>query len=105
MKAIYNEKVIAESNDTVFLENNHYSRLNRLTNPIFQSQIKKLVVPGKELHLTIPLRSTEKKMSMQLGIMQILLKKQVLLKIELLFGKAFKSQNKTMLLKAKRDSI
>ena len=35
MKAIYNDKVIAESDDTVFLENNHYFPMESIQKAYF----------------------------------------------------------------------
>jgi uncharacterized protein (DUF427 family) len=35
MKAIYNDKIIAESDDTVFLENNHYFPMGSINKAYF----------------------------------------------------------------------
>lgn len=47
MKAIYNEKVIAESNDTVFLENNHYFPIESIDKSYFSESNKETSCPWK----------------------------------------------------------
>jgi len=37
MKAIWNEQIIAESNDTIFIENNHYFLASSIKNEFFQN--------------------------------------------------------------------
>ena len=47
MKAIYNDKVIAESDDTVFLENNHYFPMESIQKAYFSESDTQTRCPWK----------------------------------------------------------
>ena len=47
MKAIWNNTVIAESNDTVVVENNHYFPANSLKSEFFEDSIAQTSCPWK----------------------------------------------------------
>ena len=47
MKAIWNNKVIAESNDTVVVENNHYFPADSIKKEFFKDSSLKSVCPWK----------------------------------------------------------
>ena len=47
MKAIWNNTVIAESNDTVVVENNHYFPANSLKKEFFEDSIAQTSCPWK----------------------------------------------------------
>lgn len=47
MKAIYNGQVVAESQNTVVVENNHYFPLDSLTKSYFKSSDKHTTCPWK----------------------------------------------------------
>lgn len=47
MKAIWNNKVIAESNDTVVVENNHYFPADSIKKEFFKDSALKSVCPWK----------------------------------------------------------
>lgn len=47
MKAIYNDKIIAESDDTVLLENNHYFPIESIQNSYFSESNTNTRCPWK----------------------------------------------------------
>ena len=47
MKAIWNGKVIAESNETIIIENNHYFPANSINKEFFESSETNTVCPWK----------------------------------------------------------
>ncbi len=49
MKAIWNNQVIAESNDTVVVEGNHYFPANAVNKAFIQSSVKQTTCPWKGL--------------------------------------------------------
>jgi len=63
MKAIWNNEIIAESNDTVVVENNHYFPLNSIKKEYFVSSTTKSVCPwkGEASYYTIVVNGTENK--------------------------------------------
>lgn len=47
MKAIWNDKIIAESNDTVVIENNHYFPHNSIKKEFFKPSQTQTICPWK----------------------------------------------------------
>ena len=90
MKAVWNDTVIAESDDTVVVEGNHYFPSSSIKMNISIKPKQVLLVLGKVWQVTILLQSMEKQTQTVLGIILYQVKKQKKSKIELPFGMAFK---------------
>lgn len=53
MKAIFNGETIAESNETIVIEGNHYFPPNSLKKSFLKKVIPTLLAHGKDMHLIL----------------------------------------------------
>ena len=70
MKAIWNGAVLAESDDTVIVERNHYFPVESLQNQLFIASNHTSICPWKVLHDITRLKLVGKSTKTQLGITQ-----------------------------------
>lgn len=52
MKAVWNGTVIAQSDQTIVVESNHYFPRTSIVNECFIHSKKRLIVPGKAMRVT-----------------------------------------------------
>ena len=87
MKAIWNGAILAESNNTVVVEGNHYFPADAINKNTLQTVALTALVHGKGLLVTTVSKLMDKLTKMQLGIILALRKKLKISKVMLLSGK------------------
>lgn len=94
MKAIWKNTTIAESEDTIVIENNHYFPADSIKKEFFKTTETHTHCPWKGEAPIIPLSWLGRKIKMQPGIIQVLNMRQRPLPTTWPFGKGFPSWNK-----------
>ena len=88
MKAYWNDKVIAESNDTIVIEGNHYFPPEAISKEFFSASDTHTTCHGKVWHLITRLMSMVRRMWMEPGSIQIQNPQQKRFAIMSRFGEA-----------------
>lgn len=91
MKAIWKDQILAESNDTVVVEGNHYFPKSSLKTEFFEESTSHTTCPWKGVASYYTIKVDGEKMRMLPGTTPLLPIWPKALKITLLFGKASKS--------------